>query len=70
MTRAKRRSAPAEPAPAAARLAYRVDEVVQLVGVGRSTIYEAIKDGRLVSSNVLGRRLISADSVRATFGEK
>ena len=35
--------------------------------IGR--VYEAIKDGRLKSGNTLGRRLISAASIRATFGE-
>ena len=55
----------AEQAP---RLAYRVDEVVEMIGVGRSTIYRAIGDGRLKSSNVLGVRLIDAASVRAAFG--
>ncbi len=55
----------AEQAP---RLAYRVDEVVEMIGVGRSTIYRAISDGRLKSSNVLGVRLIDAASIMAAFG--
>ncbi|MGO9430572.1 helix-turn-helix domain-containing protein [Rhodoblastus sp.] len=58
----------AKKAPEPERLAYRVDELVSLLGVGRSTIYRAIKDGRLRSANRLGARLIDAESVRAVFG--
>ena len=65
----RRASAASRQETAPPRAAYRVDEVVAMLGISRSTVYEAIKDGRLKSGNTLGRRLISAASIRATFGE-
>jgi excisionase family DNA binding protein len=47
-----------------AKLAYRIDEVVKASGLGRTSIYELIKEGRLQSLKVGGRRLVVADSLR------
>jgi excisionase family DNA binding protein len=62
-------SAPPAPDAAPVRLAWRVDELAQALRVSRRTIERAIRDGRLVSTRRLGARLVSAESVRALFGE-
>jgi excisionase family DNA binding protein len=49
------------------RLAYRPDEAAKLLGVSRKTIQRRINNGTLVSTKVLGGRLISAESVKALF---
>jgi excisionase family DNA binding protein len=40
------------------KIAYRIDEAVLASGLGRSTIYDEIKAGRLKSIKAAGRRLI------------
>ena len=40
------------------KVAYRVDEAVAAYGLGRSTIYELIRDGKLKAVKAAGRRLI------------
>ena len=40
------------------KIAYRVDEAVRASGLGRTTIYDEIKSGRLKAVKVAGRRLI------------
>ena len=49
-------------------LTYTVKEAVRVSGLGRTTIYEAINSGELVSSFPCGRRLIAAWSLRALIG--
>jgi hypothetical protein len=49
------------------RLAYKVPELAWKLGVHRRTIERRIGDGTLKSTNVLGRRLVTADSVKALF---
>jgi hypothetical protein len=44
------------------RLAYRIDEFVRLSGVGRTSVYEALKTGRLKAVKAGTRTLILADS--------
>jgi excisionase family DNA binding protein len=46
-------------------LAYRIDDAAQVVGLGRSSIYELIAAGKLKSVIVHGRRLIPAGALRA-----
>ncbi len=43
---------------AVARLAYSVAEAAQVSGIGRTTIYALIANGRLASVKVGGRRLV------------
>ena len=38
---------------------YRVDEVVDILNVGRSTVYNLIKDGTLPSLKIAGCRRVS-----------
>jgi excisionase family DNA binding protein len=45
-----------------------VRKAEQLSGVGRTTIYKAIGDGRLVSTKVGRRRLIILASLRQMLG--
>ena len=42
-----------------------VREALQLVPIGRSSLYEAMKDGRIKSSKVLGIRAIDYSSLKA-----
>ena len=44
-------------APQEQRLAYGVDDVVRVSGVGRSTVYQQIKPGRLVARKI-GKRTV------------
>jgi hypothetical protein len=50
--------------PADTALAYRVNDAVALSGLGRSSIYNLIKAGKLKSMVVAGRRLVVAASLR------
>jgi len=45
------------------RIAYTVDEVVELLGVGRTTLYEAIKAGDLQTKKLGRRTLILAEEL-------
>jgi excisionase family DNA binding protein len=47
------------------KLAYRIDEATSVSGLGRTSIYEAIKTGALKSVYVSGRRLILRDDLEA-----
>lgn len=46
------------------KIAYRIDEVVAASGLGRTTIYALISEGKLRSFRVAGRRLVHADDLR------
>ena len=43
----------------------RVNDAIKASGLGRTTIYSLIREGRLQSRVVAGRRLVLADSLRA-----
>jgi helix-turn-helix protein len=45
-------------------ITYRINDVVALSGLGRSSIYNLIKAGKLKSMVVAGRRLVDAASLR------
>jgi len=45
-------------------LAYRVNDASRVSGLGGSTIYKLIGEGKLCSVLVAGRRLIPADALR------
>jgi excisionase family DNA binding protein len=47
------------------KLAYRINEAREVSGLGRSSIYELIGDGRLSSVKVGGRRLILHEDLEA-----
>jgi len=46
-------------------IAYRVEDAMLVSGLGRTTLYAAMKEGRLKSRSVGRRRLIDAASLRA-----
>ena len=50
---------------ASTKRAYRVLEACNDFGLGRSNIYKLIKDGKLRTVKVGGRRLIPAESLEA-----
>ena len=47
------------------KLAYTVAEAVRVSNVGRSTLYELIRDGRLEARKLGSKTLIPAASLRA-----
>ena len=60
----KTRGGVSGPPAADTALTYRVSDAVAVSGLSRSSIYNAIKDGRLRSVLVCGRRLIPAEALR------
>jgi excisionase family DNA binding protein len=50
------------------RLGYTIPELARKLGVHRRTIERRIEDGTLKAVTMLGRRLVTAESVRAMFG--
>ena len=46
------------------RLAYGVSQFCALIGVKRTAIYERIKDGRIRTIKVGGRRLVPAEEAK------
>lgn len=57
------------PAPIDSVLAYRIDDAVTVSGLSRATLYRLIKDGKLRSQIVAGRRLITPAALRELFSE-
>ena len=49
------------------KLAYTVKEAAAVLGIGRTTLWQAISDGRLVALKVGSRTLIPADTLRQWF---
>lgn len=47
------------------KIAFRIDEAVRASGLGRTTIYNEIKAGRLKAVMVAGRRLILRSDLEA-----
>jgi excisionase family DNA binding protein len=52
--------------------AYRVNDFCRLYGIGRSGVYKLLKEGKLPSVVIAGRRLIPRDAAEALLrgGEK
>lgn len=48
-----------------ARLAYGIRDAAEAIGLGRSTLYEMMKEGTLRFVKVGNRRLIPADALRS-----
>lgn len=49
------------------RLSYRIDEAVKMTGIGRTTMYKLVSDGKLRAVRVGGCTLIPADELKALF---
>jgi len=50
-------------------LAYRVNEFCQVVGLGRTTVYALIAEGKLSTIKIGGRRLIPREAALALIAE-
>lgn len=46
-------------------LAYPIDKAARISGIGRTKLYEAIRDGKLVARKFGRRTVISAEALRA-----
>jgi predicted site-specific integrase-resolvase len=51
------------------RLGYRIPDYCEAVGISRSSVYELIKNGKLQSVLIAGRRIIPADEARRLMRE-
>lgn len=49
------------------RISYRIDEAVKMTGIGRTTMYKLVSDGKLRVVRVGGCTLIPADELKALF---
>jgi excisionase family DNA binding protein len=62
-----------QPAPQSPSLdsviAYRVNDAATVSGLSRATLYRLIKEGKLRSQIVAGRRLITPAALRELFSE-
>ena len=47
------------------RRAYRIDDFCRIFGLGRTGVYRLLKEGKLPSVVIGGRRLIPADAAEA-----
>jgi excisionase family DNA binding protein len=47
------------------RISYRIDEAVEMTGIGRTTMYKLVSDGKLRVVRVGGCTLIPADELKA-----
>jgi excisionase family DNA binding protein len=45
-------------------LAYRVEQFCKLIGLGRTAFYERVKDGRIRTIRIGGRRLVPAEEAQ------
>lgn len=58
-------NARAQSSPPMDRLAVSVEEAAQMLGIGRSKVFELLKEGSLPSIRIGRRRLISCTEIRA-----
>ena len=49
------------------RISYGINEAVEMTGIGKTTMYKLISDGKLRIVRVGGRTLIPADELKALF---
>ena len=50
-------------------LSYRVNDFCKAVGIGRTSVYALIKDGRLRAVRIAGRTLIPASEAERLMAE-
>ena len=50
--------------PPAEKLAYSIPEAVRATSISRSSLYEAIADGRLIARKIGSRTIIATDELR------
>jgi len=49
------------------KLAYRIDEAAEVLGVSRSTVYKLVRSGELELGTIAGRSVIRRDQLEAYF---
>ena len=49
-------------------IAFRINDAARLAGLGRTSIYELIKTGRLKTAKIAGRRLVPISALRHLIG--
>jgi excisionase family DNA binding protein len=49
--------------PAAGKLAYRINEACQCLGIGRTSLYELVKSGDLKLIKIAGRTLVPRSEI-------
>ena len=49
-------------------LAYQINEAAKIAGIGRTKLYEAIRDGHLIARKYGKRTLIEHDALKAFLG--
>lgn len=59
---------PSEPVPLK-RLAYRVNDFCVVTGICRTSLYELIRDGKIKTVRVAGRRIIPAAEAERVISE-
>jgi hypothetical protein len=69
LCRAQREKLRPPAAPIDNVIAYRVNDAVSVSGLSRATLYRLIKEGKLRSQIVAGRRLITPAALRELFSE-
>jgi excisionase family DNA binding protein len=52
-----------------APLAYRVAQFCKLIGLGKSAFYERVRDGRIRTIRIGGRRLVPAEEAQRLVRE-
>jgi excisionase family DNA binding protein len=51
-------------APSVERLAYRIPDACRAVGIGRTSLYRLVSEGKLRLVKIAGRSLVDAASLR------
>jgi excisionase family DNA binding protein len=49
------------------KIAYTIRQAVAVTGIGRSKLYEMIRDGEIVAVKIRGQRLIERAEIEALF---
>jgi excisionase family DNA binding protein len=57
------------PTPFNERVAVSVSRAVEIIGIGRTKLYEFIESGELKTVKIGGRRLVPLDAIRAFVAE-
>lgn len=52
------------------RLTYTVSETAETLGIGRTSLYAMIGDGRLIAIKIGRRTLIKVSSIKALIGDE
>ena len=55
--------APTSPPITGTKLAYRIDEACQAMGIGRTSLYELAKAGQLTLIKIAGRTLVPRSEI-------